>query len=199
MTDAITGGAGGLPPAVAATRKLESATTLDGLSAVVGRLAELLPKGSVDEWLRGLPVGHALHPFLTDLPIGFWASSVAVDLRGRRTEQGAADALLALGIASAVPAAVTGLAEWRQLPREDARTGSAHAALNSVALGLYGASLAARAGGARRAGVGLSLAATAVTAASGYLGGHLAIARKAGSRHPGVTGVTPATESATAS
>ena len=171
-------------PVVEATRRLESASGLDGLVAGVARVAQLLPDGAVDSWLRGLPVGHALHPFLTDLPIGFWASSVVLDLRGKAAEESAADALVVLGLLSSVPAAVTGLAEWRRLERPDTRTGALHAALNGVAVGLFGASLAARRAGARSAGVSLSLAATAVTAASGFLGGHLAIARKVGSRHP---------------
>ena len=174
----------GTPPVVSAMRRLESAAALDGLVVGVRRVAALVPGGSVDRWLRGLPVGHALHPFLTDVPIGFWASSVVLDLRGRASEERAADALVALGLAGALPAAVTGLAEWRRLTQPDARTGALHAALNTVAVGLYGASLAARVGGARATGVRLSLVATAVTAASGFLGGHLAIARRAGSRHP---------------
>jgi uncharacterized membrane protein len=171
-------------PVVEATSRLESAATLDGLVAAVARAARLLPDGAVDSWLRGLPVGHALHPFLTDLPIGFWASSLALDLRGRASEESAADALVMLGLLSSAPAAVTGLAEWRRLDRPDDRTGALHAALNGVAVALFGASLAARRAGARSTGVGLSVAATAVTAASGFLGGHLAIARKVGSRHP---------------
>lgn len=174
--------------AVSTMHRLESAASLDGLVAAVGRVSRFLPDGAVDTWLRGLPVGHALHPFLTDLPIGFWASSVAIDLRGRASEDSAADALVALGLASTVPAAVTGLAEWRRLARPDARTGALHGMLNGVAIGLFGASLAARRAGARSTGRRLSLAATAVTAASGFLGGHLAIARRVGSRHPDVTG-----------
>lgn len=177
--------ADGSSMAVSAMRRLESAPGLDGLVAAVRRAARALPEGAVDSWLRGIPVGHALHPFLTDLPIGFWASSLALDLRGRASEESAADALVALGLLSAAPAAVTGLAEWRRLDRPDSRTGALHASLNGVAVGLFGASLAARRAGSRSAGVGLSLAATAVTAASGYLGGHLAIGKKAGSRHPG--------------
>ena len=193
-TEPVPGPAPEPPVAVSALRRLESAPALDGLVAAVGRAARILPEGAVDSWLRGLPVGHALHPFLTDLPIGFWASSLALDLRGRASEESAADALVAMGLLSAAPAAVTGLAEWRRLDRPDARTGALHAGLNGVAVGLFGASLVARRAGSRSTGVGLSLAATAVTAASGFLGGHLAIARKAGSRHPGFSEPgTPAT------
>ena len=173
-----------LPAAVAMMRQVESADVLDRAGAWVGRAAALLPSGRAGDWLRGKPVGHAAHPFLTDVPIGLWTAGVVLDLRGRPQESQAADALIALGVAGAVPAAVTGLAEWRALGRRDARTGTLHAMLNVLALTLYSASLVARARGARPTGVGLSLAATGVTAASGFLGGHLAIARKAGSRDP---------------
>ena len=30
--------------------------------------------------LRGRPLGHALHPALTDLPIGFWTSAAVLDV-----------------------------------------------------------------------------------------------------------------------
>lgn len=170
------------PLTVRALQRVESAEVLDAVGTWVGRAAALLPSGRVDRLLRGETVGHAAHPFLTDVPIGLWSASVVLDLRGRPSEAAAADALLALGVAGAVPAAVTGLAEWRGLQQRDARTGSLHAVLNVVAVSLYGASVVVRLRGARPVGVGLSLAATGVAGASGLLGGHLAIARKTGSR-----------------
>src|SRR5690242_17357455 len=96
---------GRLPgPMVEAMRRVEEASSLDRLGSVVRALAALVPGGGADRWLRGIPTGHALHPFLTDLPIGFWLSSVALDLRGRDRDRAAADLLLELGLASTVPA-----------------------------------------------------------------------------------------------
>lgn len=184
MTDfPVTSASVRLPAAVTAMRRVESDPTLDAAGAWVERVAALLPEGRPGSWLRGGPLGHAAHPFLTDVPIGLWSASVVLDLRGRPGESRAADVLLALGLAGAAPAVVTGLAEWRGLQPREARAATLHAVLNVVAVSLYGASLAARGRGARPVGVGLSLFATGVTAASGFVGGHLAIARRAGSRH----------------
>jgi len=53
----------------------------DALSTVVSRL---VPPGSLKDALSGTWLGHALHPVLTDLPIGFWTSSLMVDFFGGR-------------------------------------------------------------------------------------------------------------------
>jgi uncharacterized membrane protein len=170
--------------AVTAMQRVEDASSLDPIGNLVEALSAAVSRGKLEELLRGGPAGHALHPFLTDLPIGFWLSSVVLDLRGRQRDRAAADLLLELGLVSTLPAVVTGLAEWRGLSTRNQRTGSLHAALNVVATTLFAGSLAARAKGSRRAAVRLSVAATTVVSASGYLGGHLAIARKEGSRDP---------------
>jgi uncharacterized membrane protein len=181
------------PLAVRAMQMLERTTGLDRLAAPIGRIAAPTGMPAVRRILLGEDVGHALHPFLTDLPIGFWASSVLVDLLDRQGGRRASRDLLVAGLVAAVPAAATGLAEWRTTARPETRVASAHGMLNSVALVLYGASLATR-GRSRRTGLAFALAGTGVTAASGFLGGHLAIARKTGSRHAAyeADGVGPA-------
>jgi uncharacterized membrane protein len=134
--------------------------------------------------LRGRQVGHALHPFLTDLPIGFWTSSLLVDVVGGRGGRDSARKLVGWGLASVLPAAATGLVEWRALGRRDARTGSLHAVLNVAATGCYAASWVSRHTGSHRRGVALGMAGATLASASGFLGGHLAVVRKAGSVHP---------------
>ncbi|GEK23443.1 DUF2231 domain-containing protein [Cellulomonas xylanilytica] len=124
--------------------------------------------------LRGEPVGHALHPTMTDLPLGLWISSTVLDLVG--TDDGrSADRLLGLGILSAAPTALTGLADWRRGGDRVRRVGVLHAALNTGALALYSASWVLRRQGHRGAGVATSLAAGAVAGVSGYLGGHMTL------------------------
>ena len=59
-----------------------------------------------------------------------------------------------------------------------------HAAVNGAAVALYLASWAARRGDRHGRGVLLGLAGSSVLGVGGYLGGHLASARKVGSRHP---------------
>ena len=95
-----------------AMRALEGATRLDRLVALEQPVADvLLASPTRRRLLQGQPVGHALHPPATDLPIGLWMSSVVLDLAGARYAQ-SADLLLALGVVSAMPAALTGLADW---------------------------------------------------------------------------------------
>lgn len=124
--------------------------------------------------LQGRPLGHALHPALTDLPIGLWTSASVLDLLGPRSGRAAADRLVGLGILSSAPTALTGLADWALGDRRVQRVGAVHAALNVTALGLYATSWRLRRSGARTSGVLTALAGAGVLAASGYLGGHLA-------------------------
>jgi uncharacterized membrane protein len=138
----------------------------------------------VQSLLLGSGTGHAVHPVLTDLPVGLWTSTAVLDLCGGRRSRPAADLLLATGILASVPTALTGLAEWAQTPRPESRVGSLHAALNLAALSLYAVSWTQRRRGRHGRGVAVGLAAMGVASAAGYLGGHLATARKAGSRDP---------------
>ena len=69
--------------------------------------------GPVKDALSGTWLGHALHPLLTDLPIGTWTSAVLLDwLGGDAVARPAADRLIALGIAFTAPAVATGWTEW---------------------------------------------------------------------------------------
>lgn len=160
------------------TRRLEQSTGLDvpvdALRPVV--LAALHAQPKIAALLHGKPIGHAAHPLTTDLPIGFWASATVLDLTpaGGAGRRAAADLLLGLGILSAVPAAVTGLADWAVSDRRTLRVGTVHGMLNNVALGLYGTSWLLRRGGHRGLGVAVSLGAGGVLGASAYLGGHMA-------------------------
>jgi uncharacterized membrane protein len=187
---AVTGGS----PLVRAVQALEASPAADGVSAWLARLAgpvtDPLP---VRHLLQGRGAGHAVHPPLTDVPLGLWTATVFLDLAGGRSARPAARRLLAAGIVSAVPTALTGLAEWRETSLPERRVGAVHALLNSAALGLYAVSYAARARDRHRAGVMASLAATSVATVSGYLGGHLAVARKVGTRDAayGTDGVGP--------
>jgi hypothetical protein len=63
------------------------------------------------------------------------------------------------------------------------RVGLMHAVTNALAISLYAASWVARRRGRRGSGVGLALAGAAVSGVGGYLGSHLALGRKLGSRH----------------
>lgn len=103
----------------------------DGLSR---RLDELGLLGS----LRGESVGRALHPAVSDLPIGLWASTSVLDLLGGRSSRRAATLLCALGTLSALPTAAAGTADWSGLDDDARRLGVVHAAASAAAVTQYG-------------------------------------------------------------
>ena len=70
-------------------------------------------------------------------------SAVFLDLVGGESSRAAAQRLLGAGLLSAVPTAATGFAEWHDTTNPERRVGAAHAAVNSVALGLLGTSYGA--------------------------------------------------------
>ena len=134
--------------------------------------------------LRGEWLGHAVHPLLTDVVLGTWTSATLLDLFGGADSSAAAQRLVGTGLLAVGPTAWTGWAEWSAAGPRDKRVGLVHAVTNGVAIGVYAASWAARARGRHGAGARLALVGSAVSGVGGYLGGHLAAARKVGSRHP---------------
>jgi uncharacterized membrane protein len=140
------------------------------LQPAVRQLLQNLGNG-VSDVLQGKWLGHPLHPALTDIPVGAWTAAVAMDAIGA---EDAADFAIGVGVAGALGAAVTGIADWSGIEDEPARKiGVAHAFLNVAAVGLYTTSLVMRRTGSRRAGIGVSLLGYAIANASAYLGGHL--------------------------
>ncbi|MGH3157852.1 MAG: DUF2231 domain-containing protein, partial [Streptosporangiaceae bacterium] len=126
-------------------------------------------------------LGHPIHPALSDLPVGMWAGVVVLDLvdTSSATRRGvdAAGVLSAAGIVAAGATALTGISDWTVSEEQERRVGLFHGLLNTAALGLQGASLGARVAGHRGTARALGVASFSVTAAAGYLGGHLVFTR----------------------
>jgi nitrite reductase/ring-hydroxylating ferredoxin subunit/uncharacterized membrane protein len=161
--------------------RLEASEGLDQLALPAHRaVTRVLPRGPVKDVLHGVWLGHPLHPPLTDLPIGFWSSAFVLDLLGGRRAQPAADALVGLGVAAAVPTAAAGLADWSELNTPERRSGAVHAVTNLAATALYALSFRARRRGKRGRGVALAMAGATAATAGGFLGGHLTFRRSAG-------------------
>jgi len=164
--------------------RVGAATSLDGpAEAVAGWIRGIVPRGPVKDALSGTPLGHALHPLLTDLPIGTWTSATLLDVVGGRAARPAAERLIATGILAAVPTAASGLNDWADTtPADDTvrRTGAVHAVANVAALALYAASLAARRADRHSRGVALGLAGVGALTVGGHLGGHLSYAKAVG-------------------
>jgi nitrite reductase/ring-hydroxylating ferredoxin subunit/uncharacterized membrane protein len=173
---------------------LEEATVFDAPGGAVGKtVRRLLPHGGVKDALSGTWLGHAVHPPLTDVVIGSFLSASVLDLLARDSGR-ASERLLQVGLAAAVPTALTGLNDYGDTEIADSavrRVGLAHATANVSALALYTASLVARRRGASGRGTALALAGAGVLTFSGYLGGHLSYTRGIG---PNQTAFDPGPE-----
>ncbi|TDC49677.1 (2Fe-2S)-binding protein [Actinomadura sp. KC345] len=165
-----------------ATEGLEHARGLDRTIRVLSTaVRRTLRPGPVKDALHGVPVGHPAHPPLTDVPMGLWMSAAVLDLMpGTRR---ASQALVAAGLAGAVPTVLTGIADWAAMHREQQRVGLVHAAGMATASTLYSASFLARYQGRDGAGRAFGFAGLTALLAGGYLGGHLAFRQAAGASH----------------
>ncbi|MBN9375311.1 MAG: hypothetical protein J0I40_07970, partial [Cellulomonas sp.] len=102
------------PAAVRAARAVEEAGGLDGTVNLLGDAFDALVgrRPALTATLQGTQLGHSLHPLLTDLPIGLWTASAALDLVGGPSSRAAADRLLGLGLLAVAPTALSGWADW---------------------------------------------------------------------------------------
>jgi uncharacterized membrane protein len=174
------------PPAIVRwTRRLEDATALDtAVEAIEPTIRGVFGTGARAAVLRGDWLGHAVHPLLTDLVLGTWTSATLLDLCGGTESSAAAQRLIGAGLLAAGPTAWAGWAEWSTAGPRDKRVGLVHAVVNALGISMYAASWFARRRDRHGFGISLALAGGAVLGVGGYLGSHLALARKVGSRHP---------------
>jgi nitrite reductase/ring-hydroxylating ferredoxin subunit/uncharacterized membrane protein len=162
--------------------KLEQARALDPVSDKLQTAVQAATKPQgVRDFLHGTWLGHPLHPVLVQAPVGAFISAAVLDLipGGRR----AATTLIGFGTAAALPAMAAGLMDWSSMTKDRQRVGLVHAAANTVALGLYVGSLAARFSGRPIRGKALAFAGLSVAGGSAYLGGHLSYAQGGGMSH----------------
>ena len=159
---------------------LEHQKDIDRVGQPLNQLARrAIPSGALKDLLSGTWLGHPAHPIAVMVPIGAWTSASVLDLAGGRGSAPAARRLVGLGVLAALPAALSGVADWSDTDGAEQRVGATHATLNSFALALYGASWWARRRPGR-AGTVLALAGMAVATGAGYLGGHLAYVQGVG-------------------
>jgi nitrite reductase/ring-hydroxylating ferredoxin subunit/uncharacterized membrane protein len=165
-------------------RRLESLGFLDAPAKTIGKAVRgAIKAGAVKDLISGTPLGHSLHPVLTDVTIGTFLSATILDVLGGDDEGSASEMLLAVGIASYGPTAVAGFTDWADSEVADPRVrrlGLVHGLTNASALALFTASLLARRSGDSGKGKALGLAGTAVLSGGGYLGGHLSFVRGVG-------------------
>lgn len=166
-------------------KRLENEDRLDSLIARVAPVVDrVIATPGARHGLQGRWLGHAVHPLLTDLPLGLWTGTNVLDLLPVPGSRRSAERLLALGLVSAPAVVVTGWAEWRDVEIREQRVGLVHAVLNVSGLVLYGLSLTSRRRDRHGLGVVLALGGSAMVAAAGYLGGHLTAVRKVSYSNP---------------
>jgi nitrite reductase/ring-hydroxylating ferredoxin subunit/uncharacterized membrane protein len=151
---------------------------------------------------HGVWLSHPLHPVFTDIPIGAWTAGLVIDAvaaaRRDRAMQRAGDVAIAVGLAGAAAAAVTGLTDWSETNGRSQRNGLVHGLLNIAATSLYAAAYLLRRNGSRGAGQKYALAGFTIAAGSAWIGGDLVYDQRIGVSHA-VTGepeqFTPVTKS----
>jgi len=145
------------------------------------------PNRKLKDILNGTWFGHALHPVLTDIPLGAWSGTTILDLAWLNDEDDgvarSADLTLLLGLAGATGAAVTGIADWSDQYDTDRRVGLMHGLLNLSIMLLYIISLLMRLTGQRRSAITFSTTGYLVSLLSAYLGGELSFAKGIGVNH----------------
>src|SRR5712691_1741017 len=173
---------------------VERQTWLDKLAAPIqdwllkffGQPGE--PNRKIKDMLNGTWLGHAVHPVLTDVPLGAWSGTMLLDLVSLSDEENeglarGADISLMLGLLGATGAAVTGTADWSDLDGTDRRVGLMHGLLNVGITLLYFFSFLLRRTGQRRAGIALSTTGYLTSLFSAYLGGEMVFAKGIGINH----------------
>src|SRR5919206_454373 len=135
-------------------RLIDRQRWLDGVGDVLERVTSatfdhLGPVSKpLEDLLHGTPAGHPVHAALTDIPIGSWTATLALDMAG--IEDGA-DLALDVGLVGAISAALVGLVDWRYTTGSQRRRGVAHALFNVSGTLLYGLSSFQRHRGGRAA------------------------------------------------
>jgi nitrite reductase/ring-hydroxylating ferredoxin subunit len=162
--------------------RMADATTFDKVIEPARRAVQAaLKPQAVKDLLHGTWLGHPLHPVLVQVPVGTWLSAGVLDLVP--SFRPAATALIGTGVAAAVPAALSGAADWSEQEVGVRRLGALHAVANTAALGLYVGSLVARGKGRGTLGRVLSYAGLGVAGGSAAVGGHMSYSQSSGASH----------------
>jgi nitrite reductase/ring-hydroxylating ferredoxin subunit/uncharacterized membrane protein len=135
-------------------------------------------------FLNGTWLGEPLHAALTDVPIGAWTATMVFDalemINSRHEFAVAADTSVAIGLAGAAGAAITGLTDWSDVDPPARRLGLIHGLLNIGATTLFATSLIMRKKKARNQGRGFAALGYALMTFSAHLGGKMVYQHRVG-------------------
>lgn len=143
------------------------------------------PRGQrLKNFLNGTWLGHPLHAVLTDVPVGAWTAALIFDglemMSGRDEFAIASDTAVAIGIAGAVGAALTGVADWQDADAPARRLGIIHGILNLSGTVLFAASLISRRRKSRSTGRVLGALGYGVMTTAARLGGKMVYEHRVG-------------------
>lgn len=154
----------------------------NALQAVVSGAYRVLgrPGQGLKNLMHGTrPLGHPLHPALSDVPIGAWTAMVVADYVAHffpRLPTEAGDIALIVGLLVALPTALSGLTDYSETYAHERRVATLHGLTMVSVVALMAASLGLRwwgGFGLHPLALGLSTAGYALVLIGGYLGGHL--------------------------
>jgi uncharacterized membrane protein len=157
-----------------AIERIEQLRAVDPIATWARRRVKPVSEGQVGDVLTGQWLGHALHPLLTDFPMGCWIGSAVLDLAGGKASRGASTRLVAAGLAMVPVTAATGMADWSTVrDRPAQRVGLVHGVGNVLVTLCYLRSWRRRHQGHHLHGVAWGFTGGALAMVTGYLGGHL--------------------------
>lgn len=163
------------PPYAEMIAAIEGIPGLESLSEwLVKALEPVTRQRNLMDLLHGRWLGHALHPALSDVPLGMWMSVPALDLIG---DEAGAIMLTAVGCLASGATAASGTADWTVTYGRDRRLALVHGLANSAVLVIQLGSLSARVRGRTGRGRMLSAVGLAAGLAAAYLGGELTLDR----------------------
>ncbi len=153
----------------------------DVFGALVGGFYKLPGTGVIKKLLHGTwPLGHPLHPAITDITIGAYTAALALDVLYLFSRDAtlfrAADFVLIVAYASSVVSIVSGLTDWKDTDAEERRTGMLHGLIMIVATVLFVSSILIRLNGGldqRTLAIALSSVGWIVMLVGAFFGGEL--------------------------
>ena len=158
---------------------------LDGVAgvfeAIVNGFYKIPGTGGIKTLLHGTwPLGHPLHPAITDITIGAYTAAFALDMfylySGDATLTKAADFTITVAFISSLIAILSGLTDWKDTFGEEKRTGMLHALIMVVATLAFVISIWMRFGAAadaRSLAIWLSSAGWVVMLVGAFFGGEM--------------------------
>jgi len=138
--------------------------------------------------MHGVWLGHPLHPVFTDLPIGAWTASLAIDAcaNGDDGMRRAATLAMGVGLFGAVASAATGLTDWSETGGRARREGLVHGLLNLAATALTAFACVQRLTSRHDRGRGCAWTGYAIALGAAYFGGDLVYGQRIGVTHAAV-------------